>query len=272
MKTKKISADQLPLPSSSDIVLDLLFAHTDHQLSAQALCQAGELFGISNQGMRVALTRLAQQDKIGKTGRGSYRLNPGGNTLFREVDDWLHKENRARVWKGQWLGIHVDAVARADKTAWRRHEKAIALRGFRPLRKYLYVRPDNLKGDLAQTRAELHALGLLDAALLFEIAALEPQEEAPARSLWNVEELRSRYRALLELVARSGKDLPRLEDGQAARESLLVGREVIRSIILDPLLPAQMMPPDERHALIAAMREYQVQARRRWEAFLRGEQ
>jgi phenylacetic acid degradation operon negative regulatory protein len=268
LKTKKLSLEELPIPSSSDIVLDLLFAHTDHQLSAQALCQAGELFGISKQSMRVALTRLAQQDKIGNTGRGNYRLNPGGNTLFRDVDDWLHKENRARVWKGQWLGIHVDAVARADKTAWRRHEKAIALRGFRPLRKFLYVRPDNLKGDLEQTRAELHALGLIDTALLFEIATLQAQEDAYARSLWEVQQLRQQYCALLELVARSARGLPKLPDGQAARESLLVGREVIRHIILDPLLPAQMMPPEERHALIAAAREYQVQARRHWTAFL----
>ncbi|MES2073940.1 MAG: PaaX family transcriptional regulator [Pseudomonadota bacterium] len=268
LKTKKILASELPLPSSSDIVLDLLFAHTDHQLSAQALCKAGELFGISRQSMRVALSRLLQQDKIGNTGRGNYQLNPGGNTLFRDVDDWLHKENRARVWKGQWLGIHVDAIARADKTAWRRHDKAIALRGFKPLRKFLYVRPDNLKGELAHTRAELAALGLIDSAILFEIAVLAPQEDLQARSLWDAEQLRLLYRALLDLLERSGKALPKMTDGQAARESLLVGREVIRQIILDPLLPTQLMPSQERHALIAAMRRYQVDARRRWMAFL----
>ncbi len=271
LKTKKITVEDLPFPSSSGIVLDLLFAHTDHQLSVQALCKAGELFGIRSQGMRVALTRLAQQGKIGKTGRGNYQLNPGGNTLFRDVDDWLHKENRARSWKGQWLGIHVDAVARADKTIWRRHEKAIALRGFRPLRKFLYVRPDNLKGSLEQTRAELQALGLIDTALLFEIVRLDEQDDTCARNLWNVEQLRLQYRALLDLVARSGKGLPKLTDGHAARESLLVGREVIRHIILDPLLPAQMMPSQERHELIDAARRYQIVARRYWDEFLEQE-
>ncbi|GGC63661.1 PaaX family transcriptional regulator C-terminal domain-containing protein [Undibacterium terreum] len=268
MKIKKITLDQLEIPSSSDVVLDLLSAHTGHQLPVQSLCKAAELFGISSQGMRVALTRLVQQEKISKTGRGNYQLNPGGNTLFRDVDDWLHKENRARAWKGQWLGIHVDALALADKTAWRRHEKAMALRGFRPLRKYLYVRPDNLKGGLESVRTEMQALGLMESALLFEIAQLEAKEGDIVRSLWDAAEMRLLYRALLELIARSSKGLARLSDGQAARESLLVGREVIRHIILDPLLPAEMMPSQERHELTAAMRDYQVQARRYWNAFL----
>ncbi|WP_422965962.1 PaaX family transcriptional regulator [Undibacterium sp. TJN25] len=271
MRTKKISVDELALPSSSDVVLDLLFGHAEHQLSAQALCKAGDLFGIGSQSMRVALTRLLQQGKLGKTGRGNYQLNPGGNTLFRDVDDWLHKENRARSWNGRWLGVHVDALARADKTIWRRHDKAIALRGFRPLRKFLYVRPDNLKGTLAQTRAELHALGLIDSALLFEIATLEPQDDAAVRALWDTDMLRLRYRALLDLLARSGKALPKLAQGPAARESLLVGREVIRHIILDPLLPAEMMPTQERHELIDAARQYQAQARSYWSCFLEQE-
>lgn len=249
-------------------MLDLLFAHAEHQLSAQALCKAGELFGIGSQSMRVALTRLQQQGKLGKTGRGNYQLNPGGNTLFRDVDDWLNKENRARGWNGRWLGIHVDALARADKTVWRRHDKAIALRGFRPLRKFLHVRPDNLKGGLAQTLTELRSMGLIDSALLFEITALQPQEDAAVQALWDVQALRLLYRALLDLLARSAKGLPRLEQGAAARESLLVGREVIRHIILDPLLPAEMMPTQERHELIDAARHYQAQARQHWNCFL----
>ena len=53
-------------------------------------------------------------------------------------------------------------------------------------------------------------------------------------------------------------------------ESFLLGGRVLRQLILDPRLPDEIVPGDERRALIDAMRRYDVLGRRAWASFLAG--
>jgi phenylacetic acid degradation operon negative regulatory protein len=75
----------------------------------------------------------------------------------------------------------------------------------------------------------------------------------------------SRLQAGLE---RSEKRLRTQRLEVATRESLLLGRAVIAHLIRDPLLPAELMSPEPRAALLTATRRYQDKALVLWRKWL----
>ena len=52
---------QLPPPSASDLMLDILSGYGPQGLSVQALCKAGRVMDIAETNVRVALNRLTNQ-------------------------------------------------------------------------------------------------------------------------------------------------------------------------------------------------------------------
>ncbi|WP_323844712.1 PaaX family transcriptional regulator C-terminal domain-containing protein [Microbulbifer magnicolonia] len=254
--------------SAADLILNLLEGHDRHRLSVQSLTRGAELFRIREQAVRVALTRLIGQGKITSPSRGQYELNVVGSTLLGDIENWLRMEERAVPWNGQWLGVSDAAVPRRQKVAWRRHLKALALRGFELLQEGFWVRPDNIKGSATGLRADLQSLGLAHGALVMSLTALDESNELRARSLWDSQALEHQYRAMLEALRDSRRQLEKAPLESAARESLLLGRAAIRLILHDPLLPDELMAGNRRRELIAAMREYQRWAKSVWMEFL----
>jgi len=263
----KICNVPVAVPSAPDLILDLLVADGG-TLSSQALCRAGALMGIGETTVRVGLTRLAGEGKIVRGERGSYRLEREGPALSRAVDDWQHKQAQAIAWRGDWLAVHDAGVARADKTAWRRHSLALSLRGFATLRPGLQIRPDNLAGGLRVERQKLKELGLAPGVPVFRLAGLDEAAQAAARKLWDVRALAAECRRLQAGLARGEKRLRTQPLEVAVRESLLLGRAVIAHLIRDPLLPAELMSPEPRAELLAITRRYQDEARRLWRKWL----
>lgn len=263
----KVCNVPVAFPSAPDLILDLLVADGG-TLSAQSLCRAGALMGIGESTLRVGLTRLAAEGKIARGERGNYSLDRRGAALSRAVDDWRHKQAQAVAWRGDWLAVHDAGVSRTDKTAWRHHGLALSLRGFAALRPGLHIRPDNLAGGLEAERAQLAALGLAPNALVFRLADLDDAAQAAARKLWNVRTLEADYRRLQTGLERSEKRLRTQKLETATRESLLLGRAVIAHLIRDPMLPAELMSPRPRTALLAATRRYQDKALVLWRKWL----
>jgi phenylacetic acid degradation operon negative regulatory protein len=130
------------------------------------------------------------------------------------------------------------------------------------------VRPDNLVGGVAELRKRLLELGLEAGGSVFNLRDLAPSEEAEARGLWDVARMRALYADLADQLdaSRAAMASMPLEDG--LRESFLLGREGLRQIVLDPLLPEPLVPADERGALIEAMRRYDAAGRELWRPFL----
>lgn len=257
--------------TANELILDLLATHEAHELSVATLCRAAAVFGMTEQSVRVALTRLVQQGKVSNKARGLYAWNPAGSSLFRDVENWLRKDRRAVAWDGRWVGVLDAAVPRRQRVDWRRHERALALRGFQPFQDGLRLRPDNLGGGIELLRDELTELGLAPAAVVLGVHALSAEDEQRARRLWDVDALQQNYRRLQSLLTGSAAGLDRLPLTDAAAESLLLGRSVIRHIVRDPLLPEELMPSQERRAVIEQMRSYQVRARAIWMEILHGE-
>ena len=255
--------------TARELVIDFLSNRYPREMSVQEIAGVGIALGFSEQSLRMALTRLVEQSVAANTGRGRYRLSPSGEAMRDEVRKWRHLDDLAKPWSGAWIGVFDAVIPRSDRAALRRHERAMRLRGFRELQSGLWIRPANLRDSVAELREHLRALGLHPSALVVALQDLDDDARARATSLWDTAAMLATYRALAEeLIASKGK-LERLPLDTAAAESMVLGRDVIRHINLDPVLPEELMPQRALTNLIWVMSDYDQNARQIWRRFMR---
>src|SRR5262245_27884516 len=153
-----------------------------------ALVDAGALFRLEGNAVRVALTRLLATGHVVRDQRGRYRLGPSAGPVERRVRSWRDLDRATRPWaEGAWIAVHHAAAAGPPRrVAGSGRERALRLLGFRTLCPGLSLRPDNLRMPLEDLRRELSALGLPEAVLVCTLAGLDPVREARARGLWEV--------------------------------------------------------------------------------------
>jgi len=240
-------------------------------MPVRALVAAGAVFGISAESIRVALVRLRSRGTIAHNGRGQYSLAASAQAVQAHVAAWARTEEQLVPWRGSWIGVHTGGLARDDRTATRRRERALQFLGFRRLAPHLFIRPDNLKGGVDAARGELLALGLDPAALVYAVAQLDPATEERARALWDSQALRRAYRDACAVLARSADSLARMAVADAMVESFVLGGKMIRQLALDPLLPEPLVPAAERAALVEAMRDYDRRGRDCWRPFMKSQ-
>jgi len=254
-------------PTPKSLVLDLLSTLRRGAMPVRALVEAAALFGIEGNSLRVALARMLAAGLVERDERGQYRLGAAAGELNAHVAGWRRLEDRMRRWDGGFIGVH-GAEAAASNGARLRGERALRMLGFRPLAPGLDVRPDNLAGGLEAMRETLRGLGLAEGALVFALRELDPDADTRARRLWDVPALRRAARTSRAALEKSAKRLPRLAAQDAMRESFLVGGQALRQLALDPLLPPEIQPGDEREALASAMARYDRLGRAAWADFL----
>src|SRR5262245_34966878 len=199
-------------PSPRSLILDLLSTLRGESMPVGALVAAGALFGIPDNGMRVALTRLRAAEAVVRDERGRYRLGPSAAALDARVVSWRRLEERMRRWEGGWVGVSLGGLPRGRGLAFAAAERPLRLLGFARFLPDLALRPDNLRGGVAQVRAELLALGLDAAAPVFALAELDAADEARARGLWDVAALRRGYTKSRRELAASEARLERLSE------------------------------------------------------------
>jgi phenylacetic acid degradation operon negative regulatory protein len=255
--------------TARELVLDFLSNRYPREMSAQEIMGVGAALGFSEQSLRMALTRLVEQSVAANTGRGRYRLSPSGEAMREEVRKWRHLDDLAKPWSGAWIGVFDAAVPRSDRAALRRHERAMRLRGFRELQAGLWIRPANLRDSVAELRDHLRALGLHPAAIVVGLHDLDDNARTRATGLWDTAAMLARYRTLADELLASKTRLERIPLDTAAAESMVLGRDVIRHINLDPLLPEELMPNRALVTLVRAMTDYDQQARQIWRRFMR---
>jgi phenylacetic acid degradation operon negative regulatory protein len=255
--------------TARELVLDFLSNRYPREMSAQEILGVGTVLGFSAQSLRMALTRLVEQAVAANTGRGLYRLSPSGETMREEVRKWRHLDDLARPWSGGWIGVFDASVPRSDRAALHRHERAMRLRGFRELQSGLWIRPANLRDSVAELRDHLRALGLHPAALVVGLQDLDDAARAKATGLWDTAAMLARYGELTDELFASKSKLERMSLEIAAAESMVLGRDVIRHINLDPMLPEELMPSRALAMLVRSMTDYDQQARQIWRRFMR---
>lgn len=251
-------------PSPKTVILDLLRMTRHQPVAAAELVSVGKLFGFTESAVRVALTRLVSAGKLEMEPAAGYRLSADTDPLTEYVERWRLGDDRRRDWSdGRWLMVQLPR--RPDRSARARSLKTLSFIGFREARDGLWVRPDNLAQPLSALRLLYRQLGLEGDALLYVGMGL-PDDEAFrwASSLWDLDALRARYRAVLEKLARSRARLPAMTLEDAMAESFRIGGEAIHVLVKDPLLPDEIMRAPEREQLAQAMRDYDAQGRQLW--------
>jgi phenylacetic acid degradation operon negative regulatory protein len=255
--------------TARELVIDFLSNRYPREMSAAEILGVGRALGFTEQSLRMALTRLVEGAVAANPGRGLYRLSPSGEAMRLEVRKWRNLDELAKPWSGAWIGVFDAGVPRSDRAGLRRHERATRLRGFRELQAGLWIRPANLRDSVAALRDQLRALGLHPAALVVGLNDLDDDSRAKATGLWDTAAMLATYRALADELLASKTRLDRLPLDTAAAESMVLGRDVIRHINLDPVLPEELMPQRALKNLIGTMSDYDQQARQIWRRFMR---
>ena len=214
------SAGLRPL-SARSVVLSLLLGAHPAELPAASLVRAGDLFEVPETTLRATLSRMVTAGDLVRVD-STYRLNDRLLERQRRQDEALLVE--VTPWDGAW---ELAVITSSGRSAQDRAELRATLSSLRlaELREGVWLRPANLARPLPAWPAEL--ISTLRAS---------PDEDPGAlvRRLWDIDSWASRGRTLLD----------RLTDAGSARERLTVSAAVVRHLLVDPALPAEMLPDD----------------------------
>ncbi|MEQ9314816.1 MAG: hypothetical protein RLN72_03130, partial [Henriciella sp.] len=220
------------------------------------LVNAGALFDIEPVTIRVAATRLVKADLLESPDRGMYAPGPKAKALTRRLQQWRDVPGRLSDWSGSWLVCLTHHLGRADRRKVRDRERALMLHGYRETPEGIWVRPANISRPLDTLHQNLVSIGADKDIMLLEANRFADGLEEEWAHLWSPDELSASYKAAIADMTQS---LPRLETlprADAARESLLIGQAVIRTINFDPLLPTELADQALFLRMVETMRHY----------------
>jgi phenylacetic acid degradation operon negative regulatory protein len=257
--------------TARELILTLMDSTAARDLGVSYFVAAGSIFDMDPGNIRVALARLVKDGSLIMLARGRYGLGSRRGTLNALVRNWSRAENSLVDWSGGWLTILLGHLARSDKTQVRSNHRALSLYGFAEARPGLWLRPDNLVDSFSTVRSALIELGLDRDSVAAAVSRFEPVDTIDPVILWKTRELEDRYQSHIERLMESTARLPEMNDLAAARETLLVGRQVTRDILLDPLLPGELVDGGLRRAMVAAMLDYDRLGKGYWRTFFESE-
>lgn len=208
-----------PLTARS-IVLSTLLGHHPPRLPARVLVRVGELFGVAEGTVRVALSRMIAAGDLEQDEHG-YGLT--ARLLDRQARQDESRAPRLRTWDGGWEIAVVTAERRpaADRAALRRTMTRLRLA---ELREGTWARPANLDRALG---ADVTAQ-----CTVFTAAAPAGDPIALAARLWDLPGWARRARVLSAALDRT--------DDLADR--FTVSAAALRHLLADPVLPESMVP------------------------------
>ncbi|MFI6322717.1 PaaX family transcriptional regulator C-terminal domain-containing protein [Nonomuraea sp. NPDC050556] len=204
-----------PLTARSAVLSALLGSHPP-RLAARHLVRIGELFGIAEGTVRVALSRMVAA--------GDLLQEDGRYTLTVRLAERQKRQDESRSphtmrWDGTWDMAVVTAERRApaDRAALRQAMTELRLG---ELREGTWMRPANLLIDWPDPVTE--QCTLIEA---------RPHDD-PTPLLWDLDGWAAEARRLEKAL------------GQASglTEGFLVNAAVLRHLLADPLLPPELLP------------------------------
>lgn len=251
--------------SAQNLVLDILYCFRYRPIDPSAIVRINRLFGFSEPATRMAVSRLKQSGILEQDGRGRYYVGTSGRFLADIFQDWPSQLTKIVPWQGGWIIALVDSGLKEPVRRARRN-RALVLRGFQALREEILVRPNNWRGGLDSLRQDMESFGVAHDVTLCAAQEFDQSSENALLHLWDKPEQESRYLAAIKLLESSEKMFPDLETGDVVLESLKVGGALTRQILLDPLLPDQMINADLRRKVIQKFADYANLAVPHWMA------
>ena len=249
------------------LVLSLMSSEFSAPQPIGRLIDAAALFGIEPATLRVAVTRLLKEGLLESPDRGVYRPGPKSRALTRRVQSWKDAASRVVPWNGDWLVALTHHLGRTDRRQLRARERALGLNGYQLTATGYWVRPANLARPLADHHADLTGIGADEEILLLRASdvSMAGGEDWPA--LWSSDALAKSYEQAIRAMTESLARLPALGADDAARETLLIGQAVIRTINFDPLLPPELADQKEFLRMVDLMVHYNEVGRKYWQAY-----
>ena len=235
--------------------MDLLRTYGARGTTTANLLAAGQLFGFSQNQLRVNLSRLVGRGLVEQLSRGQYRIAPNSAPVNTLADSWRDGESRLRDWNGTSFNI-VSCPQSDSRSVW-----SLETLGFIEVHDGFWTRPDNLSIDIVST---LFSLGLTEHAWVAIHGELSEQHVRYVQSRYQVNEFNQRYQDLYERLDQSLQLLPQLAIEDAMRESFMLGGEAIQLLAKDPLLPPAWMPVEPRTRVREIMSRYDTMGKRIW--------
>jgi phenylacetic acid degradation operon negative regulatory protein len=210
----------MPNMTARSVVLSVLLGAHPAWATASELIRLTADFGIKETTLRVALTRMVGAGDLIRSADG-YRLSDRLLARQRRQDEAMRP--RTRAWRGYWhllivTSVGTDARTRAALRISMHHKR------FGELREGVWMRPDNLDLDL-------------DPDVAGRVRVLKARDDVPgelAAQLWDLPEWAATGDRLLDEMA-AATDIP---------GRFVVATAVVRHLLADPMLPAELLPAD----------------------------
>lgn len=223
--------------TARSVLLSVLLGTDPPRLPVRVLVRTTELFGIAEGTTRTALSRMAAAGEV-EADDGSYAL-AAGRLLARQARQTASRAARTRPgWDGAWAQAVVGSPGRrrtaADRAALR---AALTAARLAELREGVWLRPDNLGGHP-------EAVALPDDTDVRWFRTFPADDRrALARQLWDLPAWSGAADDLRERMATLVAPLEAGDRG-SLRDGFVLSADVLRHFQLDPLLPAELLPPD----------------------------
>ncbi len=243
---------------ASELILDLLRTYRARGTSVSVLTEAAELFGISENSVRVNLSRLASRGLVEQVQRGQYRLCTVADPVNEFAEGWRLGEARVKPWQeNQWICIHLNKADNRSK--W-----VLTNLGFRAVDLGLWIRPANLTEPTSQLFHRLQSLGLQSNVICVDNATPINVPMAAWIEQFDLEALKALYIETTDTLATSLRKLDQLPAPKAKKESFMLGGQGIALLAKDPLIPSQFMSTQYRERLWQVLVEYDRKGREIW--------
>jgi phenylacetic acid degradation operon negative regulatory protein len=196
------------------------------ELPVAQLVRLTGLFGISENRARVALSRMVAAGEATTDGTGRYRL--AGHLAARQSRQSASRAGNTAAYDGTWwVAVVTTTGSTADVRSARR--RALTYARLAELREGVWMRPanvavllpDSLDGDLELMRAHPDGADRL------------------AHRLWDLAAWAGRAGELLDRLHALAPDGP-----DALAPGFVLSAAVLRHLQADPLLPAELQPPE----------------------------
>lgn len=232
-----------PLTARSVVLSTLLGSHPP-RLPARYLVRVGELFGVAEGTVRVALSRMVTAGDLVQT-QGAYGLTERLLQRQRRQDE--SRAPRIRAWQGDWEIAVITAERRPapDRAALRQAMGELRLA---ELREGTWLRPANLVRERP---------GIVTEQCAFFEGHPEQDARVLAATLWDLDGWAARAEELRSLLLET----------EPLADRFVVSAAVLRHLLSDPLLPQELLPSNWPGD---ALRSHYDEFQREFETFLAG--
>ncbi len=253
--------------NARDLIVDLLLGSQGRAISIKQIIIAAKLFEISENSIRVAVTRLSSEGVIEAIERGVYQFT---HRSHEWADVMLNRKRgikHTKVWNHQYLAVFTGGLGRVDRTALHRRERVLKHFGFKELEQGIFIRPDNLAIEFDDLIIELRNSGLEENARVCQINHFDAHTASSIPSLWPTEILNQSYKKYSQVIQEWLLNVQQLDLEEATKESLLLGRQTISLLMNDPLLPEDFVDVAGRNQFAASVQQLDQTGLALWAKF-----